>query len=176
MVLRPEQFTEQAQEVLHNSQELVRRYSHSQWDVEHILLALLQLENGTPEEILTQIGVSVDAMKAQLDQALEAAPKVANNATQIYATPRASRLLEDAKNEADRLKDDFIGAEHLFIAAVMESQGDAAQVMKEHSIDHVGGYRWQVMVRGRIHPFYVPSEDIIAIVGSDKDKMTGEGL
>ena len=47
---------------------------------------------------------------------------------------------------------------------------------KEHSVDHVGGYRWQVMVRGRIHPFYVPSEDIIAIVGSDKDKMTGEGL
>ena len=39
MVLRPDQFTEQAQEVLHNSQELVRRYSHSQWDVEHILLA-----------------------------------------------------------------------------------------------------------------------------------------
>ena len=40
MVLRPDQFTEQAQEVLHNSQELVRRYNHSQWDVEHILLAL----------------------------------------------------------------------------------------------------------------------------------------
>ena len=50
MVLRPDQFTEQAQEVLHNSQDLVRKYNHSQWDVEHILLALLQLENGTPTE------------------------------------------------------------------------------------------------------------------------------
>ena len=112
MVLRPDQFTEPAQEVLHNSQDLVRRYGHSQWDVEHILLALLQLEKGTPGDILVQIGVSVDAITAQLDRSLEAAPKVADNATQIYATPRASRLLEDAKKEADRLKDDFIGAEH----------------------------------------------------------------
>jgi ATP-dependent Clp protease ATP-binding subunit ClpC len=133
---------------LHNSQDLVRRYGHSQWDVEHILLALLQLENGTPKEILTQIGVSVDAMTAQLDQALESAPKVADNATQIYATPRASRLLEDAKNETDRLKDDFIGAEHLFIAAVMESQGDAAQVLKEHGIDQEKVYQALVQIRG----------------------------
>ena len=148
MVLRPDQFTEQAQEVLHNSQDLVRRYGHSQWDVEHILLALLQLEKGTPREILTQMGVSVESMTAQLDQALESAPKVADNATQIYATPRASRLLEDAKNEADRLKDDFIGAEHLFIAAVMESQGDAAQVLKEHGIDQEKVYQALVEIRG----------------------------
>ena len=48
MVLRPDQFTEQAQEVLTNSHDLVRRYNHSQWDVEHILLALLELDNGIP--------------------------------------------------------------------------------------------------------------------------------
>jgi ATP-dependent Clp protease ATP-binding subunit ClpC len=46
MVLRPDQFTEQAQQVLQNSQELVRRYNHSQWNVEHILMALLELEQG----------------------------------------------------------------------------------------------------------------------------------
>ena len=44
MVLKPERFTEQAQEVLRNSQELVHQHQHSQWDVEHILLALLELE------------------------------------------------------------------------------------------------------------------------------------
>ena len=148
MVLRPDQFTEQAQEVLHNSQELVRRYSHSQWDVEHILLALFELENGIPGEILAEIGVQVDALKAQLDRALEAAPKVANSATQIYATPRAARLLEDAKNEAERLKDDFIGAEHLFIAAVMQSQGDAAQVLKEYGIDQEKVYQALMEIRG----------------------------
>ena len=42
MVLKPDNFTEQAQEVLAASQELVQQYRHSQWDVEHIFLALLQ--------------------------------------------------------------------------------------------------------------------------------------
>ena len=148
MVLRPDQFTEQAQEVLHNSQDLVRHYSHSQWDVEHILLALLQLEHGIPENILTKIGVQVDSMKAQLDRTLESAPKVAHNATQIYATPRASRLLEDAKNEADRLKDDFIGAEHLLIAAVMESQGDTMDLFKEYGVDQEKVYQVLADIRG----------------------------
>ena len=148
MVLRPDQFTEQAQEVLHNSQDLVRRYSHSQWDVEHILLALLELDHGIPGEILTEIGVSLDAVKAELDRALVKSPKVGDNATQIYPTPRASRLLEDAKNEANRLKDDFIGAEHLFIAAIMESQGDASDILKEHGIDQEKVYQALMKIRG----------------------------
>lgn len=87
MVLRPEQFTEQAQEVLHNSQELVRRYRHSQWDVEHVLLSLLELENGLPSQILADLGVPEDQVKARLHQALEASPKVTNESNQIYATP-----------------------------------------------------------------------------------------
>ena len=60
MALKPEQFTEQAQEVLHNSEEMVRRYKHAQWDVEHVLTALLDLEKGTPEAILSELGIEAD--------------------------------------------------------------------------------------------------------------------
>ena len=148
MVLRPERFTEQAQEVLHDSQEMVRRYRHSQWDVEHVLLALLELENGLPGDILPELGISSDAVKARLHQVLEAAPKVAFDNTQIYPTPRAVRLLENAKSEADRLKDEYIGAEHLFIAAVMETQGDSAQIMQEFGIDQERVYKALMKVRG----------------------------
>ena len=56
MVLKPEQFTEQAQEVLNNSQDMVRRYQHTQWDVEHVLTSLLELEQGIPENILSELG------------------------------------------------------------------------------------------------------------------------
>ena len=148
MVLRPDQFTEQAQLVLQNSQELVRRYNHSQWDVEHILMALLELEQGLPTDILNEISVAPDAIKASLHRALEAAPKVAGGANQLYATPRAAGLLDEAKREAERLKDDFIGAEHLFIAATLESQGDSAQVLKEFGIDREKVYQALMEVRG----------------------------
>jgi ATP-dependent Clp protease ATP-binding subunit ClpC len=116
--------------------------------VEHILLALLELEKGLPVEMLVEMEIDVDQVKSELDRALESSPKVADNATQIYATPRASRLLEDAKNEADRLKDDFIGAEHLFIAAVMESQGEAAKILKDHGIDQERVYQALAEIRG----------------------------
>ncbi len=148
MVLKPEQFTEQAREVLNNSQELVRRFNHSQWDVEHILLALLELEQGLPGDILNELGISAVAVKSKLGQALEAAARVAYEQNQIYATPRAQRLLDNAKKESERLKDEFIGAEHLFIAAVMESQGESAQVLKEFGIDQERVYQALMEVRG----------------------------
>ena len=56
--MRQEGFTEQAQEALALSQELVRQYHHGQWDVEHILLALLQQESGLVGEILKELGVN----------------------------------------------------------------------------------------------------------------------
>ena len=148
MVLKPEQFTEQAQEVLNNSQEMVRRYRHTQWDVEHVLTALLELEQGIPEDILSELGIQGEAVKARLHQMLEEAPKVTFENTQIYATPRATRLLENAKSEADRLKDEYIGAEHLFIATTMETQGDSAAILKEFGIDQEKVYQALMTVRG----------------------------
>jgi len=55
--MRQERFTEQAQEALALSQQLVQQYHHSQWDVEHILLALLQQERGLIGDILRELGV-----------------------------------------------------------------------------------------------------------------------
>ena len=148
MVLRPDQFTEQAQQALHNSQELVRHYHHSQWDVEHIFLALLDLEKGLITDVLAELGAPAEAVKARLRQSLEAAPKVSNQGSQIYTTPRAANLLNEAKLEADRLKDEFIGAEHLFIAVTAESQGASAQLLNEFAIDREKVYRALMKVRG----------------------------
>ena len=141
MVLRPERFTEQAQQVLANSQEIVRRYRHNQWDVEHLLLALLELERGLPQDILNNLGVSTDAMKMRLEDALDKAPKMAYGSDQIYSTPRAARLLDNARVEAERLKDEFIGTEHLLIGATMEREGDSARILKEYGVDQEKMYQ-----------------------------------
>ncbi len=92
MVLKPENFTEQGQEVLASSQEIVRRYNHSQWDVEHILLALLELEDGVPMEVLKSLGISTDLMKNDLEYTLSKEPKTAYDSSQIYVTPRAQKI------------------------------------------------------------------------------------
>ena len=148
MSLRPDNFTEQARQVLQDSEELVRRYQHSQWDVEHILLALLELERGLTTDILGEVAVSQDAVKASLRRSLEKAPRVASLANQLFATPRALRLLDEAKLEADRMKDELVAVEHLFIAATMESQGESARVLQEFGIDREKVYQALMKIRG----------------------------
>ena len=148
MVLRSEDFTEQAQQALQTSQELVQRYRHSQWDVEHILLALLSEEDGVPARILGELGVSTDAVKARLHQLLEASPKLVPPANQIHTTPRTQRLLETAREESRRLNDEYISVEHLFIAAIREPQGDSAMVSQEFGIDQEQVYQALTTIRG----------------------------
>ena len=148
MVLRPEKFTEQAQMVLANSQEIVRRYQHGQWDAEHLLLALLELESGLPEDILNNLGVSIESVKDALREALDASAKVSDQTTQIYATPGAAQLLENARTESERMKDEFIGTEHLLIGATMERESDVARILKEHGIDQEKVYQALMQIRG----------------------------
>ena len=148
MASQQNNFTNQARQVLQNSQELVRRHRHNQWDVEHILLALLELEDGVPSRILAELGAPADDIRAALYQALESAPRLAFEATQIYPTPRAQRLMENASGEAARLNDEFIGAEHLFLAAVMEPQGVSAGILRAQRIDRERVYQALSQVRG----------------------------
>ena len=148
MVLRPDDFTEQGQEVLTKSQDVVRRYRHSQWDVEHILLALLELEEGVPVRVLRELGVTVEAMKRRVEEVLEQAPKTAYDSAQIYATPRATMLIANAKAEADRFKDEFVGAEHILIAITQVRDGDTPMVLREHGVDREQVYKALVDIRG----------------------------
>ena len=55
MVLKPEEFTEQAQEAIVRSQELLRTMKHADWDVEHLVAALLENPKGVPEKVLNDL-------------------------------------------------------------------------------------------------------------------------
>ena len=146
--MKPERFTEQAQEVLAASQELVRRYHHNQWDVEHILLALLEQEKGITRDIFQALGADVDAVKKRIGATLEGFPKVTYAAGQIYATPRIAALIENANKEADRLKDEFVSTEHLLIAIAGETQGEAATILGESGVTQEKIYQALQKIRG----------------------------
>jgi ATP-dependent Clp protease ATP-binding subunit ClpC len=146
--MKQERFTEQAQEALAASQELVRQYHHSQWDVEHILLALLQQERGLVGDILRELGVDVEAVKREIEAALEKTPRVTYDTGQLYATPRIANLIKSAGEEADRLKDEFIGTEHLLIAIAGEQKGEAAAILKRLGVDQEKVYAALQKLRG----------------------------
>ena len=147
-MIRPDRFTEQAQEVLAASQELVRRFRHSQWDVEHVLLALLQQEGSVTAEILKELGVEIEPVRERVEQAVERSPTVAYEGAQIYPTPRIESLLRAALSEADRFNDEFAGSEHLLIAIAGERDGEGAGILKEFGIDQEKIYRALQDIRG----------------------------
>ncbi len=146
--MKQERFTELAQEALVLSQEIIRRYGHSQLDVEHILLALLEQEKGLVSEILRELGVDVDAVYRQLDTALGKNPRLAHEATQIYTTPRINALFMAADAESRRLKDEFISTEHLLIAIINEEKGEAAAILKHLGVDQEKVYSALQKLRG----------------------------
>ena len=148
MVLKPDQFTEQAQEILAASQEIVRRYQHNQWDSEHILMALLEQTDGVPAEILRHLEIKMDEIYSVLHELLEQDPKEPQESSQLYVTPRAARMLDKAKDEASRLSDEFIGTEHLLIALTHENSGYTAQILSDFSIDTEKVYQALQKIRG----------------------------
>ncbi|MCJ7515314.1 MAG: AAA family ATPase [Dehalococcoidia bacterium] len=146
--MKPERFTEQAREVLAASQGIASRYHHVQWDVEHILLALLEQKDGLTSQILDKLGAKVEAIKARVEDSLARAPKASYESAQIYATPRIARLMDSVAHEADRLKDDFISTEHLLIAIAGDDRGESAAILKEFGIDREKIYRALQDIRG----------------------------
>ncbi|MHC1578906.1 MAG: ATP-dependent Clp protease ATP-binding subunit [Dehalococcoidia bacterium] len=146
--MKPERFTEQAQEVVAASQELVRRYHHNQWDVEHVLLALLEQEKGITSDIFQMLGVDIEVVRRRVAATLEGFPTVAYQAGQIYATPRVAALLESANREADRLKDEFVSTEHLLIAIAGETRGEAATILAESGVNQEKIYQALQKIRG----------------------------
>ena len=69
-MMRQDRFTEQAQEVLQASQQLVRDQRHAQWDVEHVLFALVQRKDGLAREVLNKMGVDSDALARAIKEGL----------------------------------------------------------------------------------------------------------
>lgn len=152
--MRQERFTEQAQEVLGASQQLVGRYRNSMWDVEHIFLALLEQENGLAADILKHLNVNLTAMKKRVSDTLNGYPKIADQprsaigGIQIYPTPRVAQVLQAAIGEANRLNDEYVGVEHLLIAIASEAAGDSVNILKEFDVDQEKIYQSLLNIRG----------------------------
>jgi len=146
--MRQDKFTEQAQEALAASQELVRQYKHNQWDVEHVLMALISQDSGLVREILSELKIDVAVISQELDGTLQKMPSITYEVQQIYATPRIQWLIQTAEAEAERLKDEFIGTEHLFIAIASEEKGESAQIFKKLGIDREKVYSALQKIRG----------------------------
>jgi len=148
MVFKQEEFTEQAIAVVAESQEVVRRFRHSQWDAEHVTLALLERADSVPARLIAEMGVNVERTRGELEIALRKTPQLAYESNQIFATPRVNALLQAAKSEAERMSDRYVAAEHLLLGVLSEGQGDSVRILAEHGVTKERVYQALMRMRG----------------------------
>jgi ATP-dependent Clp protease ATP-binding subunit ClpC len=135
---RFDRFTERAQEAAARALEILQRYGHTQIDTEHIMLALLEQPEGVVIEILETLGVEIEALKKRLDEDLRNSPRAAGiyggGAGQVFITPRVNRVFEGAQEEANRLGDEYISTEHIFLAILANRSTPSARFLGEAGV------------------------------------------
>ncbi|MBL8148249.1 MAG: AAA family ATPase [Anaerolineae bacterium] len=135
--MRFERFTERAQDAAGRAYEILQRYGHNQVDTEHIMLALLEQPDGVVPSLLERMGADTMLMRARLDDILRASPKAAiygQGAGQVFITPRVKRIIDVANEEANRLRDEYISTEHIFLAILGERNTAVARILADNGI------------------------------------------
>jgi ATP-dependent Clp protease ATP-binding subunit ClpC len=150
-MMRFDRFTERAQEAAQRAAEIIQRYGHNQIDTEHILLALIEQPQGVIPQLLETLSVDADALTERLDYVLRTSPKAnifGGGAGQIFITPRVKRIVDLANQEANRLKDEYISTEHLFLAILSERNTPSARLLEGAGVTKERVYEAVQQVRG----------------------------
>jgi ATP-dependent Clp protease ATP-binding subunit ClpC len=150
-MMRFDRFTERAQEAAQRAAEIIQRYSHNQIDTEHILLALIEQPQGVIPQILDILKVDTQALVERLDYVLRTSPKAnifGGGAGQIFITPRVKRIIDLANEEANKLKDDYISTEHIFLAIMSEKSTPAARLLEGAGVTRERVYEAIQQLRG----------------------------
>ncbi len=142
-----DKFTVKAQEAVQAAQSLADQGNHQAIEPEHLLLALLQQQEGVVGPLLAKLGARSEAVAREVQAALDTLPKVKGGGRQ-YASERLEALLTRAWDEAQRLKDEYCSTEHLLIGIAQDKSGAAGRVLAKAGVTPEAIYKALVEVRG----------------------------
>ena len=144
-MIRFDRFTERAQDAASRAYDILSRYNHTQVDTEHIVLALLEQTDGVVPQILDRLNIDSRALRSRVDDILRQSPRSATiygqgGTHQVFITPRLKSVIDRANEEANRLRDQYISTEHIFLALLSERNTAIARTLAEYNItrDRVG--------------------------------------
>jgi len=147
-MIRFDKLTEGAQELFHEAQDLLTRYKQNQLDVEHIFTVLVTKE-GAGRDILQEMEVNLTGLAKDLDLLLKSKPSISGPVgAQIYITPRLDAVVAGAQMEAERLRDEYIGVDHLLLSLSRATDPGLKRVLDRYQITPEAIYTALRSVRG----------------------------
>ncbi|MCC7203864.1 MAG: ATP-dependent chaperone ClpB, partial [Phycisphaeraceae bacterium] len=148
--------TLKSQEALRAAQSIATERGHQQVDVEHLLLALVNQEEGLVPRLLARMDVPAEQVDEALRAELDKQPSVSGPGAEpgrVLVTGRLQQLLAEAEKQAKRLKDEYISVEHLLLAMVsIDTQSPAGRVLGRFGVtrDKLLGVLTQVRGNQRV--------------------------
>lgn len=127
-----DQFTLKAQDAIQEANSIAQQEDHSEIGTEHLLLALLEQEDGVIPPLVERIGLKVSTLIQQVEDLLATYPRITGNA-QISFSPEAQKIIAKAEKEVSALKDEYLSTEHLFLA-IAQSDGRCGTLLKNNGI------------------------------------------
>ncbi|EKQ67070.1 ATP-dependent chaperone ClpB [Leptolyngbyaceae cyanobacterium JSC-12] len=129
----PNKFTDKAWEAIVQAQDVVRRYKHQQLEVEHLMISLLEQQDGLATKVLTKAGIESQRLFQQIEDFTRRQPKVANT-EQLYLGRNLDVMLDRAEEARIRFQDDFISVEHLLLGFAVDPRL-GVRILRTYEID-----------------------------------------
>lgn len=131
-------FTIKSQEAMQAAEVKATRFGHIEVDGEHLLLAMLEQPDGLAPRLFQKMDIPVEKMRERLEEELSRKPRVSGPGVErgkIYITNRLNRIFNDAQEQAQRLKDEYVSAEHILLAIIQEGKSSpAGKLLQEFGI------------------------------------------
>ena len=128
-----DKFTLKAQEALATAQQIAMAKSHTVLSPLHLLSAICGDEAGVVVMILKKIGTNIARLTDMIESELNRLPQGAVG-TQLMPDPALNQIVLDAQNRADKMGDEYLSVEHLFIS-LASVQSDAKEILRLNSIE-----------------------------------------
>jgi ATP-dependent Clp protease ATP-binding subunit ClpB len=127
-------YTEKAQEAVIGAQQVADREGHPEIVPEHLLLTLLEQKEGIVPEIVRKMNNDPAALATAVRAELDRLPR-AQGGSQVGLSARLRKVTDAAEQEAERLKDEYVSTEHLFVAIAGEGgRAPAARLLQQRGI------------------------------------------
>ena len=143
-------FTQKSQEAIQDAQNLAIRNNHQQLEQIHLLAALLEQDGGLIPQLLKKMDVTVESLSAAAMAEVRKLPGVtgAREADKIYISNGLNQTLVAAQDTAQRMKDDFVSVEHLFLALLDTAEGSVRNLLRTYNITSDAAMKALQAIRG----------------------------
>ena len=141
-----ENFTIKTQEALQEASSIANKNDNSEIGTEHVLMALLEQQDGLIAPIVERIGVPAIELIKKLRELISSNPRV-SGAVQLYFSGPMQKVLAKAEKEMSALHDQYLSTEHILLA-MSEADDKTGDLLRKYGINHKAVFEALKSVRG----------------------------